>query len=98
MTGGGIPVPRTPFDVRRQIATEDRELGYRAVQLLEFVRRHMTEHGRPPSYAIIRDELGFYDSGDVGKCVRRLENRGLVYREKLARTGRGIQGAILRLC
>lgn len=98
MTGGIHQVPQTPFDVRRQIATENRELGYRAVQLLEFLRRHMIEQGRPPSYAEIVSELGFADKSDVSKCVSRLENRGLVQRVKLERTGRGIHGAVLRLC
>lgn len=95
----GGQVPQTPFDIRRQIAVEGgRELGYRAVQILAYIKTHMEQHGRPPSYSEIRDELGFSDKADVCKCVARLEQRALIVKAKPGKSGRGIRGgAILRL-
>ena len=61
-----------------------RALGYRAVQVLDCVRRYMAEEGRAPSYGMIASELGLRDRGDVSKIIDRLERRGL-----LRRTGAG---------
>lgn len=67
----------------------DRTLGYRGRQVLDLVRETIAVHGTPPSYSTIRDELGFNDRGDVGKVVKRLEQRGLI--------NRGGQGRVRRI-
>lgn len=59
----------------------NRLLGYRCHQVLEYVRREVGENGQPPSYAMIREELDIYDNCGVHRIVRRLERRGLVYRD-----------------
>ena len=61
-----------------------RELGYRGVQVLAFVRKCITETCRAPSYGMIVRELNFADQADVCRVVARLEARGL-----LKRAGRG---------
>jgi SOS-response transcriptional repressor LexA len=75
-----MEVPQSPFDVRRQSHKPPRQLGFRAVQVLTFIRDHMEKHGRPPSYRIISDALMFNDEADVCKCVTRLERRGIIVR------------------
>lgn len=57
-----------------------RELGYRGRQVLAFVRDCIAEEGLPPSYTMIRDELGFNDRSEVCRVVERLEDRGLLFR------------------
>ena len=61
-----------------------RELGFRGVQVLAFVRKCIAEHGRAPSYGMIMRELDFATTADVCRVVQRLEGRGL-----LRRTGAG---------
>lgn len=61
-----------------------RIIGYRGVQVLAYVQDTIASEGRAPSYRMIRDQLGICDKGDVGKIVKRLEQRGL-----LSRTGNG---------
>lgn len=65
-----------PWVVSRRV--KQRTLGFRAVQVLEFVTRHLEANGSSPSYRIIRDALGFADKADVLRVVKRLEQRGLV--------------------
>lgn len=57
-----------------------RALGYRGVQVLEFVRRTVAEEGTVPSYSMICDELGISNKGKVCEIVGRLEKRGLLHR------------------
>lgn len=61
-----------------------RELGYRGCQVLAYVRAVIAEDGRAPSYAMIRDALGFTQDCDVRAVIVRLEKRGL-----LRRVGKG---------
>lgn len=57
---------------------KQRNLGFRAVQVLEFIAKHMESEGCSPSYRIIRDALGFNDKADVQRVVKRLAGRGLL--------------------
>lgn len=65
-------------------AITGRVLGYRAVQVLEYVRLTIAEDGAAPSYAMICQALGINSKGEVSRIVAALENRGL-----LSRTGKG---------
>lgn len=90
------PVPAIDFDaiVKRLEAWDrhidatnrraPRELGYRGVQVLAFVRATIAETGQAPSYLEIMKALDFYDRSKVCKVVERLEKRGL-----LSRVGHG---------
>lgn len=69
-----------------------RAIGYRAYQVLAFVRRFTGEHGRAPSYCEIRAELGINSNGEISRIVSGLEKRGLLSRVgkgKVRRIGRG---------
>lgn len=59
-------------------------VGYRAVQVLEYVRRYLGEHGHAPSYVEIRTALGIGSKGEVSRIVAGLERRGM-----LSRVGQG---------
>lgn len=55
-------------------------LGYRGQQVLAFVVATTEAGRRPPSYAMIADQLGMNSISDVCNVVRRLEKRGLLTR------------------
>jgi SOS-response transcriptional repressor LexA len=74
---------------KHEPAIKHRALGYRAVQVLRFVRLHIEENGYAPSYGAIRDELGFLDKSDVCKIVNSLERRGLLMRVGKGKVRRG---------
>lgn len=57
-----------------------RELGYRGVQVLAYVRTSIAEQGRAPSYEMICDKLGISTRAKVCEVVKRLEKRGLISR------------------
>ena len=61
-----------------------RVLGYRAAQVLGYVRTVIEIEGQAPSYSMIRDALGFGTKSDVCQVIEGLEKRGL-----LRRTGKG---------
>lgn len=61
-------------------ALTGRALGYRAVQVLGYVRSTIAEEGQAPSYSMIRDQLGIGTKGEVCEIVERLERRGLLRR------------------
>lgn len=65
-----------------------RELGYRGVQVLSYVRETIAVDGQAPSYAMIRDTLGFTHEADVLRVVQRLERRGLLHRAGAGRIRR----------
>jgi SOS-response transcriptional repressor LexA len=65
-----------------------RELGYRAVQVLAYVRHTITTEGQAPSYYMIRDALGFNDVAEVCRVIERLERRALVRRAGSGRVRR----------
>ena len=75
--GGGIKArfalqalpPKKPYRV----------MGYRAFQVLAFIKQTMETIGRPPSYREICDEFGI-DKGNLRKIVVSLEKRGEVVR------------------
>lgn len=69
-------------------AITGRVLGYRAVQVLEYVRSELAEHGEAPSYAMIRDTIGFIHKGDVHRVIKSLERRGLLSRAGAGRVRR----------
>jgi SOS-response transcriptional repressor LexA len=65
-----------------------RELGYRGTQVLSYVRETIANEGQAPSYAMIRDQLGFTHECHVLRVVSRLENRGLLKRAGSGRVRR----------
>lgn len=77
MSGG---IPQTPFDVRRQIALENRCLGYRSFQVERFVRDFEAIHGRRPKQREIADACEISTTGEVSRIMARLERRGIVPR------------------
>jgi SOS-response transcriptional repressor LexA len=64
----------------RALRRSPRELGYRGVQVLAFVRQTIEIEGMAPSYGMIRDALGFCDEAGVCRVVHILERRGLLRR------------------
>lgn len=82
-------VPRTAFDVRRDArGVPCRILGFRGYQVLGYVHSEVEQNGIAPSYAMIRDALGFSQDCDVRAVVVRLEQRGLLKREGKGRVRR----------
>lgn len=73
-----------------------RGLGYRAVQVLEFVRLTIESDGQAPSYDMIRDELGISSKAKVSDIVRRLERRGLLKRVGGRRCPRDVKARRVR--
>jgi len=65
-----------------------RELGYRGTQVLSYVRQTIADEGRAPSYAMIRDALGFNHECHVLRVIARLEGRGLLKRAGAGRVRR----------
>lgn len=61
-----------------------RVLGYRAVQVIGYVRSTIAERGRAPSYAEIMAGVGIGSKGEVSRIIASLEQRGLI-----RRVGRG---------
>jgi SOS-response transcriptional repressor LexA len=61
-----------------------RALGYRAFQVLAFIRAEIGEKGQAPSYDQICAGVGINSKGEVSRIVDSLERRGL-----LSRVGRG---------
>jgi SOS-response transcriptional repressor LexA len=57
-----------------------RELGYRAVQVLGYVRETIAEEGVAPSYGMIAERLGISSREKVRRIVVGLEKRALVSR------------------
>jgi hypothetical protein len=57
-----------------------RVLGYRAVQLLAYVRLCLEADGIAPSYEMIRKELDLPSREKVRRIVEPLERRGLLSR------------------
>ena len=70
--------------MKHQPLLTGRVLGYRAVQVLNYVHAEIAESGQAPSYSMIRDTIGFIHKGDVHRVVKSLERRGL-----LSRAGEG---------
>lgn len=63
---------------------QDRTLGYRAFQVLAFVRDEVSSEGCAPSYSEICTAVGIGSKGEVSRIVGSLERRGLI-----ARAGKG---------
>lgn len=74
--------------MKHQPAITGRALGYRAVQVLGYVRETIAEQGQAPSYRMIADELGVGSRGKVCEIVKRLERRGLLSRAGSGRVRR----------
>lgn len=64
-------------------------LGYRARQVLEYIRTQIDERGISPSYVEIRDALGLDSKSSVHRIVISLEGRGYVARVGNRWAGRG---------
>lgn len=73
---------------RHMPSLSGRVLGYRAVQVLEYVRIEIIEHGQAPSYGMIRDALCIDSKGDVCRIIKSLEKRGLLSRAGAGRVRR----------
>jgi SOS-response transcriptional repressor LexA len=56
------------------------QLGYRGQQVLAYVTAAIAQDQRPPSYAMIADQLGMNSTSDVCAVIRRLERRGFLQR------------------
>ena len=56
------------------------DLGYRGLQVLNYVEQTIASEGIAPSYAMIANELGIATRGEVAKIVKRLEGRGAIFR------------------
>jgi DNA-binding IclR family transcriptional regulator len=65
-----------------------RALGYRAVQVLGYVRATIAAEGQAPSYGMIAEELGVSSRAKVHEIVKRLERRGLLRRSGSGRVRR----------
>ena len=65
-----------------------RELGYRGVQVLAYVRSTIASEGQAPSYGMICDRLGIGTKGEVSQIVAALERRALVARAGSGRVRR----------
>jgi DNA-binding MarR family transcriptional regulator len=79
----GLP-PKKPYRV----------LGYRAFQVLAFIRAHMESMGRPPSYREICDEFGL-ERGNCHRMIVSLERRGELVR--VERSGQHWHAPTIRL-
>lgn len=78
--------------VRIQPSTlRQRVLGYRSVQVLEYVRQEVTATGRPPSYSMIAEALDIASKGEVCNIVARLERRGLLKRDAVGWARNGVR-------
>lgn len=73
-------VPKTPFDVRCNVPEPERMLGFRMVQLIQFVTDYQRQHDKPPSYEEAVRELNFCDRAAVCRVVQGLERRGVMQR------------------
>jgi SOS-response transcriptional repressor LexA len=65
-----------------------RIMGYREVQVFEYVRTRVAVDGIAPSYAMIRDELGIATKGEVCRIVHRLERRQMLRRDGIGTIAR----------
>jgi SOS-response transcriptional repressor LexA len=65
-----------------------RVLGYRAVQVLAYVREEIEKNGIAPSYDMICDALGMSTRKDVWQVINSLERRGLLSRAGSGRVRR----------
>jgi SOS-response transcriptional repressor LexA len=72
----------------RALRRAPRELGYRGVQVLAYVRSTIEADGTAPSYAMIRDALDFCDEAGVCRVIHILERRGLLRRVGTGRVRR----------
>lgn len=72
----------------RALRRAPRELGFRGVQVLALIRDRIETEGQAPSYAQIRDALGFSHEKKVLRVITCLENRGLVRRVGTGRVRR----------
>jgi transcriptional regulator of NAD metabolism len=66
--------------MRHRPLISGRVLGYRAVQVLGYVRDTIAEDGEAPSYGMIRDALGLSSREKVRRIVVGLEKRALLSR------------------
>lgn len=57
------------------------ELSEKQSQVLETIRRHILEHGYPPSIREIGQALGLRSSSTIHAHLTRLERRGLIRRD-----------------
>lgn len=87
------------INFKHQPALTGRALGYRAVQVLGYVRERIESHGRAPSYGQICNELGISTKGEVSEIIARLEKRGLLMRagSQCVRRGASWNQPVLRL-
>ncbi len=58
-----------------------RELTDRQRALLEFIERHVQEHGYPPSIREMADHMGIRSTNGVNDHLKALERKGLIARD-----------------
>lgn len=73
-----------------------RALGYRAVQVLGYVRDRVATDGIAPSYSMIAAALGINGRHKVSAIIARLEKRGLLSRVGGAKCPRTVQSRQVR--
>lgn len=56
------------------------DLGYRGLQVLQYIERMIENEGKAPSYGMIANTLEISTRGEVAKIVKRLEGRGAIRR------------------
>lgn len=66
----------------------NRALGYRAVQVLGYVRATIAAEGQAPSYGMIAEALGLSSREKVRRIVQSLEKRSLLSRAGSGRVRR----------
>lgn len=66
--------------LKHQTQLTDRVLGYRSVQVYNYICQQVAEIGLEPTYEMIRKELGLRHRHKVSEIVKRLERRHLVSR------------------
>jgi SOS-response transcriptional repressor LexA len=87
--------PKLASHARKQ-AVRERVLGYRCVQVIQYINEVIERDGIAPSYNMICDELGISSKTIVCRIIQRLEKRGLVQRVVEFRNPRGTSSRNVR--
>lgn len=70
---------RSAWALKHQPRLTGRVLGYRQVQVLEFIRAQIQLTGYAPSYTEIGNEFGI-ERDNLSRMITALERRGLLFR------------------
>lgn len=72
--------PALANEVARQLAPAVGGLTERQHDLLAFITRHVEQHGFPPSYDQMREELHLASKSGIARMIKGLEKRGFITR------------------